>query len=74
MFGEATSVKLLEKWPTTFKQKIIRECQKLPAVNEMKELLLAADPPEDNPEEDYELGRFLMECSSSMQDAVLWHM
>ncbi|XP_063078502.1 uncharacterized protein LOC134468517 [Engraulis encrasicolus] len=56
MFGEATSVKLLEKWPTTFKQKIIRECQKLPAVNEMKELLLAADPPEDNPEEDYELG------------------
>ncbi|XP_063062090.1 uncharacterized protein LOC134454931 [Engraulis encrasicolus] len=55
MFGEATSMKLLERWTTTFKQKIIRECQKLPAANEMKELLLAADPPEDDPE-DYELG------------------
>lgn len=66
MFGETASMKLLERWQTTFKQKIIQQCWKLPGLNEMKELLLAADPPEDGPEADLDSGRFVMECCSML--------
>ncbi|KAJ8391377.1 hypothetical protein AAFF_G00090070 [Aldrovandia affinis] len=50
MFGEGVSGKLLEKWPTAYKKKIIQECRKLPSTSELEELLLTADPPEDSTE------------------------
>lgn len=49
MFGEDVSGKLLERWPTTFKKKVIDQCRNLPSVKEFSELLQAADPPEDHP-------------------------
>uniref|UniRef100_A0AAV2J710 Uncharacterized protein n=1 Tax=Knipowitschia caucasica TaxID=637954 RepID=A0AAV2J710_KNICA len=52
MFGEGASGKLLERWPTTFKKKVIQQCRKLPSTSEIEELLLAADPPEDVTEVD----------------------
>ncbi|XP_067379244.1 uncharacterized protein [Channa argus] len=48
MFGEDVSGKLLEKWPTTFKRKIIQQCKKLPSSGDLERLLLAADPSEDD--------------------------
>ncbi|XP_041919962.1 uncharacterized protein LOC121684098 [Alosa sapidissima] len=54
MFGEDVSGKLLERWPTTFKKKIIKESRKLPSISEVEELLLAADPPEDATEVDFD--------------------
>ena len=48
MFGESTAGKLLEKWPTTFRQKVIRQCGKLPSTNELEDLLLAANPHEED--------------------------
>lgn len=65
MFGEGVSGKLLERWPTTFKKKIIQQCRKLPAICEIEELLLAADPPEDNSEAVFDFGKF--------EDAIEWH-
>ncbi|XP_076137860.1 uncharacterized protein LOC143121386 [Alosa pseudoharengus] len=56
MFGEDVSGKLLERWPTTFKKKIIKECRKLPSISEVEELLLAADPLEDGTEVDFDSG------------------
>ncbi|CAI5650627.1 unnamed protein product [Oreochromis niloticus] len=47
MFGEDVSGRLLERWPTTFKRKIIQQGRKLPSTSDLKELLLAADSPED---------------------------
>lgn len=52
MFGEDTSDKLLEKWPTTFKKKIIKQC----SIRELDEHLLAADPSEDGTEVDVDFG------------------
>lgn len=57
MFGEDTSDKLLEKWPTTFKKKIIKQCRKLPSIRELEEHLLAADPSEDGTEVDVDFGK-----------------
>lgn len=48
MFGENTTGKLLEKWPTMLKKKIIKQCGKLPTSKELEDLLLAADPQEDD--------------------------
>lgn len=48
MFGEDTAGKLLEKWPTVFKKKIIKHCGKLPSTKEIEDLLLAADPQEED--------------------------
>ncbi|KAJ8361971.1 hypothetical protein AAFF_G00409070 [Aldrovandia affinis] len=56
MFGEGVSWKLLEKWPTAYKKKIIQECRKLPSTSELEELLLTADPPEDSTERDADFG------------------
>ncbi|KAJ8378467.1 hypothetical protein AAFF_G00239310 [Aldrovandia affinis] len=56
MFGEGVSGKLLEKWPTAYKKKIIQECRKLPSTSELEELLLTADPPEDSTERDADFG------------------
>ncbi|XP_061909304.1 uncharacterized protein LOC133653718 isoform X3 [Entelurus aequoreus] len=56
MFGEDVSGKFLEKWPTTFKKKIIQQCRKLPSITELEELLMAADPPEDGAEVNVDFG------------------
>ncbi|XP_061841805.1 uncharacterized protein [Nerophis lumbriciformis] len=56
MFGEDVSGKFLEKWPTTFKKKIIQQCRKLPSITELEKLLMAADPPEDGAEVNVDFG------------------
>lgn len=58
MFGEYVSGKFLEKWTTTFKKKIIQQCRKLPSTSELKDLLLAADNPEDGTEVDDDIGKY----------------
>ena len=58
MFGEDVSGKFLEKWTTTFKKKIIEQCRKLPSTNELEDLLLAADTPEDGTEVDDNNGNY----------------
>ncbi|RXN31317.1 hypothetical protein ROHU_017098 [Labeo rohita] len=45
MFGEGVSGKLLEKWTTAFKKKVIQQCKKLPSTSDLEELLLAAESP-----------------------------
>ncbi|XP_051512255.1 uncharacterized protein LOC127416755 [Myxocyprinus asiaticus] len=50
MFGEGVSGKLLEKWTTAFKKKVIQQSKKLPTTSDLEELLLAAQFP-DHPEE-----------------------
>ena len=60
MFGEDISGKLLERWPTTFKTKIIQQCRKLPSISELEEHLLAADPPEDGTELDVDFGKLFV--------------
>ncbi|MEQ2241151.1 hypothetical protein ILYODFUR_022448, partial [Ilyodon furcidens] len=56
MFGEDISGKFLEKWMTTFKKKIIQQCIKLPSPNELEDLLLAADTPDDGTQVDDDIG------------------
>ncbi|XP_056438927.1 uncharacterized protein LOC130375809 isoform X3 [Gadus chalcogrammus] len=56
MFGEGVSDKFLERWPGTFKKKIIQQCRKLPNIGELEELLLAADPPLDRIDVEDDLG------------------
>nr|XP_054595270.1 uncharacterized protein LOC129162907 [Nothobranchius furzeri] len=56
MFGEDVSSKFLEKWTSTFKTKIIQQCRRLPSNNDLENLLLAADPFEDDTEVDYDVG------------------
>lgn len=51
MFGEGVSGKLLEKWTTAFKKKVIQQCKKLPTTSDVGELLLAAESPSDDSEE-----------------------
>ncbi|XP_067300880.1 uncharacterized protein [Pseudorasbora parva] len=48
MFGEGVSGKLLEKWTTAFKKKVIQQCKKLPTTRDIEELLLAAESPDDS--------------------------
>ncbi|KAL3987727.1 hypothetical protein ACER0C_014842 [Sarotherodon galilaeus] len=55
MFGEDVSFRLLERWPTTFKRKIIQQGRKLPSTSDL-ELLLAADSPEDATEVNADIG------------------
>ena len=57
MFGEGVSDKFLERWPGTFKKKIIQQCRKLPNIGELEELLLAADPPLDRIDVEDDLGK-----------------
>ncbi|XP_026027933.1 uncharacterized protein LOC113024804 [Astatotilapia calliptera] len=56
MFGEDVSGRLLERWPTTFKRKIIQQGRKLPSTSDLEELLLAADSPEDATEVNADTG------------------
>ncbi|XP_048865910.1 uncharacterized protein LOC125739637 isoform X1 [Brienomyrus brachyistius] len=56
MFGEDVSGRFLERWPTTFKGKIIQQGRKLPSASDLEELLLAADPPEDATEVNADIG------------------
>ncbi|KAG7467897.1 hypothetical protein MATL_G00137160 [Megalops atlanticus] len=56
MFGEGVSGKLLERWPTIFKNKIVQQCRNLPSTSELEELLMAADPPKDGTEVDFDFG------------------
>ncbi|XP_039521452.1 uncharacterized protein LOC120474899 [Pimephales promelas] len=51
MFGEGASGKLLEKWTTAFKKKVIQQCKKLPTTSDVGELLLAAESPSDDSED-----------------------
>ncbi|XP_039520696.1 uncharacterized protein LOC120474475 isoform X3 [Pimephales promelas] len=51
MFGEGMSGKLLEKWTTAFKKKVIQQCKKLPTTSYVGELLLAAESPSDDSED-----------------------
>ena len=60
MFGEGVSDKLLERWTTTYKKKIIQQCRKLPSTSELEELLMAADAPEDGTEVDVDSGKLLL--------------
>lgn len=60
MFGEGVSGKLLERWLTTFKKKIIPQCRKLPSISELEELLLAADSPEEGTEFDTDVVKLLL--------------
>ncbi|XP_067257291.1 uncharacterized protein [Chanodichthys erythropterus] len=50
MFGEEVSGKLLEKWTTAFKKKVIQQSRKLPTTSDVEELLLAAQFPDDSEE------------------------
>ncbi|GAA6094030.1 uncharacterized protein LOC120466801, partial [Tachysurus ichikawai] len=50
MFGEGASGKLLEKWTTAFKKKVIQQSRKLPTTSDVEELLLAAQFPDDSEE------------------------
>lgn len=56
MFGEDVSGRFLERWPTTFKRKIIQQGRKLPSAIDLEELLLAADSPEDTTEVNADIG------------------
>nr|XP_055035025.1 uncharacterized protein LOC129422902 [Misgurnus anguillicaudatus]XP_055035026.1 uncharacterized protein LOC129422902 [Misgurnus anguillicaudatus] len=51
MFGGAVSGKLLERWPTMFKKKVIQHCKNLPTTSDVQELLIAAEHPTDDSEE-----------------------
>lgn len=48
MFGDEVSGKFLAKWPSFFKQKVIKECQSLPPNQYVEELLAALDPEAEN--------------------------
>ncbi|GAA6097770.1 uncharacterized protein LOC113112079 isoform X2 [Tachysurus ichikawai] len=52
MFGEGVSGKLLEKWTTAFKRKMIQ----LPSTSDLEELLLAAESPTGDSEEGVNFG------------------
>ncbi|XP_076733712.1 uncharacterized protein LOC143414009 [Maylandia zebra] len=56
MFGEDVSGRLLERWPTTFKRRIIQQGRNLPSTSDLEELLLAADSPEDATEVNADIG------------------
>lgn len=43
LFGEATANKFLEKWPTTFKAKVIKECRGLVPTTELLDLMRNAE-------------------------------
>lgn len=60
MFGEDVSGRLLERWPTTFKRKIIQQGRKLPSTSDLEELLLAADSPEDATEVNADIGELFL--------------
>ncbi|CAL8372677.1 unnamed protein product [Arctogadus glacialis] len=42
-FGEDVAAKFLERWPTTFKQKIIQQSKALPTTNDLEELIYCAE-------------------------------
>lgn len=43
MFGDATSTKFLNKWPTVFKQKVILQSHELPLKTEVQDLIHNAE-------------------------------
>lgn len=50
------SGKLLEKWTTAFKKKVIQQSKKLSTTRDIEELLLAAESPDDS-EESIDFGK-----------------
>ena len=48
MFGDETASKLLEKWDTAFKHKVIQEAKHLTESALLCRLLRAAEDPSDN--------------------------
>lgn len=53
LFGEETSAKLLEKWPTLFKEKAIQQSKCLSSSAELQELIQAAESPPSGNEDLY---------------------
>lgn len=53
MFGEDTSAKLLERWPTLFKVRTLEQSKSLPPSAELQELIQAAELPPSGSEELY---------------------
>ncbi len=51
------SGKLLEKWTTAFKKKVIQQWKKLPNTSDLEELLLAAESPTGDSEEGVNCGQ-----------------
>ncbi|XP_029939128.1 uncharacterized protein LOC115381707 [Salarias fasciatus] len=41
-FGEDVAARFMERWPTTFKQKIIQQCKALPSSSDLEELIHCA--------------------------------
>ncbi|XP_034566405.1 uncharacterized protein LOC117831709 [Notolabrus celidotus] len=50
-FGEDLAAKFLEKWPTTFKQKVIQLSKALPASSDLEELIHCAETTSDEERE-----------------------
>lgn len=48
LFGEATANKFLEKWPTTFKGKVMKESHGLTPTTELLELMRNAESAVEN--------------------------
>lgn len=53
------SGKLLEKWTSAFKNKVIEQCKKLPSSSDLEELVLAAESPAGDSEEGVDFGKML---------------
>ena len=53
LFGEETSAKLLERWPTLFKERTIQQSKCLSSSAELQELIQAAESPPSGNEELY---------------------
>ncbi|KAI3357230.1 hypothetical protein L3Q82_015687 [Scortum barcoo] len=45
LFGEEIAAKFLERWPTTFKQKVIQQSKALPTSSDLEELIHCAEAP-----------------------------
>ncbi|KAK0134445.1 hypothetical protein N1851_029940 [Merluccius polli] len=61
LFGEETSAKLLEKWPTRFKEKTIEQSKSLSHISiELKELIQAAESPQSENDWDSDLSSLLL--------------
>ncbi|KAM4578246.1 uncharacterized protein V3H82_007716 [Fundulus diaphanus] len=51
-FGEDVAARFMERWPTTFKQKVIQQCKALPSTSDLDELIHCAEATPDEEEID----------------------
>lgn len=47
MFGDATAAKFLEKWPTVYKQKVLKQSRSLISTSEIQDLVQNAESSSD---------------------------